>query len=158
MTHTASPSRSAGRVFILSLATFLALSAGTAQAMGNVDSWESSGDTDFVAITGMIDQEKYDDAIAGLQKMLEKDPQNADALNYLAYSQRKSGDLANAETNYARALAVNPEHKGALEYQGELFLQTGRENLAQENLARLELICSSSCEEYQELANAIANH
>ncbi|MFH1803647.1 MAG: tetratricopeptide repeat protein [Pseudomonadota bacterium] len=158
MTHTAPSFRFSGRAFILSLATFLTLSAGTAQAMGNVDSWESSGDTDLAAITGMIDQEKYDDAIADLQKMLEKDPQNADALNYLAYSQRKSGDLANAETNYARALAINPEHKGALEYQGELFLQTGREALAQENLARLELICSSSCEEYQELANAIANH
>ncbi|WP_404426944.1 tetratricopeptide repeat protein [Thalassospira australica] len=103
----------------------------------------------------MIDAGKYDTAIDSLETMLEDDPKNADLLNYLAYSQRKSGDFDSAAQNYERALMIDPEHKGALEYQGELFLQTGKPDMARENLARLENVCGMDCAEYKELAAKI---
>ena len=89
--------------------------------------------------------------------MLKDDPENADLFNYLAYSQRKQGDFDSAAQNYERALMIDPEHVGALEYQGELFLQTGKPDMARENLARLEQVCGMSCDEYKELSAKIAN-
>ncbi|MEQ9566176.1 MAG: tetratricopeptide repeat protein, partial [Pseudomonadales bacterium] len=91
------------------------------------------------------------------ETMLKDDPDNADLFNYLAYSQRKLGDFDSAAQNYERALMINPEHVGALEYQGELFLLTGKPEMAQENLARLEQVCGMDCAEYKELSGKIAN-
>jgi len=67
------------------------------------------------------------------------------------------GDFDSAAQNYERALMIDPEHVGALEYQGELFLQTGKPEMAQENLARLQQLCGMDCEEYKTLASSITN-
>jgi|TARA_A100001391_G_scaffold205092_1_gene203429 tetratricopeptide (TPR) repeat protein len=144
------------RYFIASLAMTLALGtvSSAALAMGSGSSW-GSDTPDLSEVVEMIDAGKYDTAIASLEGMLEDDPKNADILNYLAYSQRKSGDLESASQNYERALMIDPEHKGALEYQGELFLQTGKPDMALENLARLEKVCGMDCDEYKELSAKI---
>ena len=132
------------------------LLAGNAFAMGSSDSWSSEG-TDLSAVTELVDTGMYDMAIDKIETMLEEDPENADLYNYLAYSQRKMGDFDSAAQNYERALMIDPEHVGALEYQGELFLQTGKPEMAQENLARLEQICGMDCEEDKTLASSITN-
>tara|TARA_Y100000782_G_scaffold84391_1_gene91432 strand:- start:44 stop:511 length:468 start_codon:yes stop_codon:yes gene_type:complete len=132
------------------------LLASNAFAMGSSDSWSSEG-TDLSAVTELVDTGMYDMAIDKIETMLEEDPENADLYNYLAYSQRKMGDFDSAAQNYERALMIDPEHVGALEYQGELFLQTGKPEMAQENLARLEQICGMDCEEYKTLASSITN-
>ena len=119
-------------------------------------SW-GSGDTDLSAVTELVDGGMYDKAIDTIKEMLKDDPENADLFNYLAYSQRKQGDFDSAAQNYERALMIDPEHVGALEYQGELFLQTGKPDMARENLARLEQVCGMSCDEYKELSAKIAN-
>ena len=54
-----------------------------------------------------------------------------------------------------RALYLNPEHLGALEYQGELFLTLGDLKRAEWNLSRLKQLCSVVCEERDDLAEAI---
>ena len=130
--------------------------ANNAFAMGSSDSWSSEG-TDLSAVTELVDTEMYEMAIDKIETMLEDDPENADLYNYLAYSQRKMGDFDSAAQNYERALMIDPEHTGALEYQGELFLQTGKPQMAQENLARLEQLCGMDCEEYKLLASKITN-
>lgn len=132
------------------------LTATNALAMGSSNTW-SEGGTDLSAVSELVDTGMYDMAIDKIETMLKDDPDNADLFNYLAYSQRKLGDFDSAAQNYERALMINPEHVGALEYQGELFLQTGKPEMAQENLARLEQVCGMDCAEYKELSGKIAN-
>lgn len=130
--------------------------ATNALAMGSSDTWSSDG-TDLSAVSELVDTGMYDMAIDKVENMLKDDPENADLYNYLAYSQRKLGDFDSAAQNYERALMINPEHLGALEYQGELFLQTGKPEMARENLARLAQVCGTDCDEYKELSGKIAN-
>ena len=61
-----------------------------------------------------------------------------------------------AGVHYKRALEINPKHKGALEYQGELFLMHGNKEAAQANLAKLDKICWLGCDVYDDLKKAIA--
>lgn len=127
-----------------------------AMAMGGTDTWASDG-TDLSAVSELVEAGKYDMAIDKIGMMLKDSPDNADLFNYLAYSQRKLGDFASAGQNYERALMIDPEHVGALEYQGELFLQTNRPAMANENLERLKQICGTDCDEYKELLGKISN-
>ncbi len=56
---------------------------------------------------------------------------------------------------YERALKLDPQHAGALEYQGELFVILGEPDKARANLVLIEAICGTGCEEYVDLAEAI---
>lgn len=91
-----------------------------------------------------------------LNGIVETNPREADAYNLLGYSFRKSKDFNRAERNYMRALRLNPDHKGALEYVGELYLETNRREKAEESLARLEELCPQGCEELEDLREAMA--
>ena len=73
----------------------------------------------------------------------------------LGFSYRKSGNLDEAAKHYDKALGLDPKHKGALEYQGELFLMLGDKGAAEENLEKLDKICWLGCEELDELRTAI---
>lgn len=98
-------------------------------------------------------------AIATLQGAERKTTANADLYNLLGYATRKSGDVAGGMAHYATALRLDPKHQGALEYQGEGFLQQGQVERAQANLERLRQVCGgTACEAYQDLAAAIAAH
>ncbi len=103
-----------------------------------------------------IEAGDYAGAMASLSEVVAADPQNADALNLMGYASRKSGDMANAATYYEAALAINPSHFGALEYQGEMFLMTDQLDAAKANLAKLEAECAP-CEEYDDLAQALTD-
>ena len=86
------------------------------------------------------------------EKAYAKDKQNADILNYLGYTLRKTGDFEKAETYYLKGLEMDPKHLGINEYLGELYVQTGRIELAKE---RLEVLKGCKCEEYEELKELI---
>ena len=103
-----------------------------------------------------IDREQFDRAISELRKAADLRPKNADIQNYLGFAYRKSGKLEASGNHYAKALQLDPDHKGALEYQGELFLMTGAPKKARANLARLEDLCPSGCSELTDLKAAIA--
>lgn len=103
-----------------------------------------------------IDREQFDRAISELRKAADLRPKNADIQNYLGFAYRKSGKLEASGNHYAKALELDPDHKGALEYQGELFLMTGAPEKARANLARLEVLCPSGCSELTDLKAAIA--
>lgn len=88
-------------------------------------------------------------------------PQNADVHTLLGYSYRKRArpDLGKAFEHYQAALRIDPRHKGAHEYIGEAYLMEKRPQQAEQHLAELERICGNrSCEEYQDLAKAIAEY
>ena len=104
----------------------------------------------------LITAEKYQDAIAPLQSAEKLVKNDADVQNLLGFVYRKTGKLDVAGVHYKRALEINPKNKGALEYQGELFLMQGNKEAAQANLAKLDKICWLRCDEYDDLKKAIA--
>lgn len=123
---------------------------------GGTSSSEASGPS-LADARQLIKRENWKAAISTLKTIVAADSHNADALNLLGYSLRKSGDMANALGFYEKALKVNPRHKGAHEYLGELYVETGHMDKAKAELATLEQLCgNTSCEEYEDLAKAIA--
>ena len=59
---------------------------------------------------------------------------------------------------YKSALALDVKHKGALEYQGKLFLMLGDKASAEKNLQKLDKICWLGCGELDDLRTAIRNY
>jgi tetratricopeptide (TPR) repeat protein len=109
-------------------------------------------------VEDMIDDEKYQDAIVELQRMLKENPEDADVLNLLAYSQRKSQQFDEAMVNYQKALNIEPKHLRANEYLGELYLQLGQLDKAQERLQVLDKACFFGCKEFDKLEKAIETY
>ena len=94
----------------------------------------------------------YLKALDKLEKAYEKDKKNADILNYLGFALRKTGDFKKAEKFYLKGLELDAGHLGLNEYLGELYVQTGRIELAKE---RLQVLNGCKCEEYEELKELI---
>ena len=86
------------------------------------------------------------------EKAYSKDKKNPDILNYLGYTLRKTGNLKKAESFYLKGLELDAGHLGINEYLGELYVQTGRIELAKE---RLDVLNGCKCEEYDELKELI---
>ncbi len=140
---------------IPALALCLSLGAGPARAIGGDDS-ASKQNPDYAQAAKLVEAGKYAAAIPLLEKTVAKESKNADAYNLLGYSHRKLGDVEAALTHYGRALELDPKHRGANEYLGELYLELGRLDEAQERLAVLDKACFFGCEEYSELKAMIA--
>ncbi len=105
-----------------------------------------------------IDAGNYQDAIPILEDVLEEDAENANAYNLLGFAFRNLGDYGKSEAYYDQALMIDPKHKGANEYLGELYLKLGQLEKAEAQLARLDDICIFGCEEYDDLKAAIASY
>ena len=97
-------------------------------------------------------QKLYLKALVKFEKAYAKDKKNADLLNYFGYALRKTGDFEKAEILYLKGLELDAAHLGINEYLGELYVQTGRMELAKE---RLEVLNGCKCEEYEELKELI---
>jgi Tfp pilus assembly protein PilF len=106
----------------------------------------------------LIEDGDYGTANAKLEKALAEDPGDADLLNLLAFSHRKSMHFDLALKYYQMALKIDPEHRGANEYLGELYLQMDRLDLALERLEVLDKDCFFGCEEFDELEDAIEEY
>jgi hypothetical protein len=57
-----------------------------------------------------------------------------------------------------KALGVNPDHRGALEYLGELYLEMNQPAEAEQQLERLSRLCYFGCEEYEDLEQAMSDY
>jgi Flp pilus assembly protein TadD len=97
---------------------------------------------------------------SGALAELRAQPQaaSADWNNLMGYTLRKQAtpDLARAETYYLEALRLNPGHRGANEYLGELYLMKGDVASAEQRLAVLAQLCPGGCEEREDLARSVA--
>jgi len=138
--------------FRLATLTFLLSSPALAVDTGT----ETPVDELMTTARAAIYSGDYSGAISTLLDVVDTAPDNADALNLLGYASRKSGDLERAGVFYDAALQINPNHLGALEYQGELFIMLGDMAAAEANLAKLAAACGA-CEEHAELAAALAD-
>ncbi len=118
----------------------------------------SNSSSDYSDGEKAVKEARYKDAVALFTKVVQREPDNANAHNYLGYSLRKLGDLDKAQAHYRTALQLEPNHKQALEYYGELFLQIKDLPRAEEQLARLTRVCPSGCAERDELEKAVKTY
>ncbi len=117
-----------------------------------------SGNADLKPILELIDQGQYDAAIDRLHVELDYDPDNADILSLLGFSYRKTRRFDDALTFYQSALRVEPKHRGANEYLGELYLETNQLDKAMRQLEILDDLCTFNCKEYSQLKQAIDSY
>jgi tetratricopeptide (TPR) repeat protein len=115
-------------------------------------------DPDYAAGVRAIKASRFAEAIPMLQRVVERDNQNADAYNWLAYATRRNGDAAASLPLYEKALAINPKHRGAHEYMGEAYLVLGNLAKAKEHLATLDSLCMLGCSEYRDLKRAVEQY
>lgn len=146
----------------LSLA-LLSVSAGVHAAGGGGGG--GGGDTArsdpvLQAANAAIDRKDWVAAQATLKQALAGYPQNADYHTLYAYSMRKGPDpdMKLVFFHYEEALRINPRHRGAHEYIGEAYLQTGNLAKAKEHLAALDKLCFFGCEEFKDLKTAVAKY
>ena len=85
-----------------------------------------------------IDSGDFRGAIPILTAYTKDHPNDADGLNLMGYSLRKTGQTDQALQYYNRALALNPKHPGVNEYLGELYTETGQIDKAREVLNRFK--------------------
>lgn len=137
------------------LSAVLVAASFAAPAALAVDVVTSRDAPDLTSVRAKIKAKDFKAAIAELTPMLETH-QHGDVYNLMGFSLRKSGDPKKAYTFYRKALEFDPAHKGALEYLGELYVETGQIDKAKENVALLKMLCPSGCEELEDLEEAIA--
>jgi len=144
--------------FVLSLVLSAGMASITFAAGSSSSSSSSSAINDYERAVKAVDNQDYRKALQLLNRVVRKEPRNADAWNYVGYSHRKLNQFEPSLAAYQKALAINPNHRGANEYLGELYLQTGELLKAKQQLEKLKNVCASSCEEYDDLKKAIAKY
>ena len=109
----------------------------------------------LAAARSHIKAKRWPDTLAELKRV--NDSGSADWNNLMGYVQRKQAapDLAAAERSYDAALRIAPNHRGALEYSGELYLMKGDLPKAEQRAAQLARACAEACEEYADLKKAV---
>jgi len=140
----------------LGLGSFLAALLLTVQPLLAVDTPSSPTAPDLAAVRAKIKSKDWPAAIRDLNAMIDQGVQQADVYSLLGFSLRKSGEPAKAYTFYRKALEFEPNHKGALEYLGELYVESGELGKAREHVRRLSELCPGGCEELDDLKAAIA--
>ncbi len=142
------------------LAAFLAgvpaatiLGSSTARA---VDTITSKDAPDLTSVRAKVKATDYHAALAELRALADTH-QHADVYSLMGFSLRKTGDYAAALTFYKKALDFDASHKGAREYLGELYAETGDLAKAREQLAVLTKLCPQGCEEREDLEKVLAS-
>jgi tetratricopeptide (TPR) repeat protein len=86
---------------------------------------------------------------------LLKDPTTAKALNYRGYATRLDGRVNEGIALYKQAVSLDPDYTLVREYLGEAYVLIGDVTAARRELAEIEKRCGKSCEEYEDLLEAI---
>lgn len=97
----------------------------------------------------------YDWALTVLAEV--KDQNDPRVLTYEGFSNRKAGRFDLGMGLYNKALDINPDFVTAREYLGEGFVSVGKIDLAKAQLGEIGKRCGTDCEEYKDLAEAIAS-
>ena len=139
--------------FVMSLVLVSAVMAAGSSSSSSSSTQRKS--VDYENGLKAVNSADYIEAIKLLSKVVAARPKDADAWNYLGFSNRKLKRFDQALNAYQKALAINPKHRGAHEYLGELYLQTDDLANARKHLKRLDKICFFGCDEYDDLKAAI---
>ena len=100
----------------------------------------------------------WNDAVKNLKKAVAENSDNAEAYNLMGYSYRRMGEADSAFDAYAKALDIDPKHRGAHEYLGQTYLLVGDADKAKGQLAILTDLCGKQCKETVKLRKAIKRH
>ncbi len=144
---------------VIAAAILLSASASfAADTSGSNSSTQTATPDTLVTARQQISAKLWPQALAELRRV--NDTGNADWNNLMGYSLRKSSppDLAGSEKFYNEALRIDPKHKGALEYSGELYLIKGDLPTAEKRLAALNKACTFGCDEYTDLKKAVERY
>ncbi|AYG58172.1 tetratricopeptide repeat protein [Rhizobium jaguaris] len=99
---------------------------------------------------------RYEEALEVLDTM--QNPNTAEALNYRGYATRKLGRTDEGISYYLKSVAMDPKYSLVREYLGEAYVIKGQIDLAKDQLSTIKTLCgNTSCEEYQDLNEAIQN-
>lgn len=143
-------------VGIAAMSAALMLCVASAQAADSPTTpVENAKIDDYAVGKKAIDAKNWAQAAISFKKVVAENPKNADAYNLLGYSSRWLGKYDEAFAAYDKALALDPKHKGALEYSGVAYLKVNQKAKAEAQLAKLKAICAT-CEETADLAKALA--
>ncbi len=134
-----------------------AISTLTAMPAFAIDDMQTGNGPDLTSVRAKIAAKDYAGALEELRGLAE-DNQQADVYNLLGYTLRMTGQYDTSLSYYNKALELQPDHKAAHEYLGELYLQTGNTEQAKLQLASLKQLCPAGCEELKDLQEAIAAH
>lgn len=137
--------------FAISISLSPVLTSSSAFAVDNMSSTDAP---DLTSVRAKIKAKDYNAALTELRDLAE-DVQQADVYNLLGFTLRKTGDYKTSLTYYTKALELQPDHKAAREYLGELYVETGNLDKAKEQLAILTKLCPGGCEEREDLQKAI---
>jgi Flp pilus assembly protein TadD len=145
----------ASRVLIAAAISIAAPATFAADTSGSNSSVQTDAPDVLVTARQQISAKLWPQALAELKRV--NATSNADWNNLMGYSLRKSSppDLAGSEKFYNEALRIDPKHKGALEYSGELYLMKGDLPTAEKRLAALSKVCTFGCDEYTDLKKAV---
>ena len=86
-----------------------------------------------------------------------KQPHTAKALNYRGYATRKLGRTEEGIGYYLQSVKLDPRYARVREYLGEAYVIQGKPDLARQQLAVIETLCGTSCEEYRDLKEALVD-
>ncbi|PPR11304.1 MAG: hypothetical protein CFH41_00885 [Alphaproteobacteria bacterium MarineAlpha11_Bin1] len=140
---------------VLACATMLFSAPVIVNAAGSSDDNETASEASvndsYRLAVKAVNAKHYPKAINLLNYVIEKKPNHPDALNYLGYSHRKSGDFARAVSYYKKALSLDPKHLGANEYLGQAYVELDNLEAAKTQLNKLEKICGTNCDEFKSL-------
>jgi tetratricopeptide (TPR) repeat protein len=147
-------------LFAMLLALTFAIPTAIASGGGGVSRSSASParDTDYETAVQAIKAREFPRAIELLGNYVRRNPNDADAWNWLGYANRKTGNLQKAFDAYDKALAINPKHLGAHEYLGEAYLMANNLPKAEEQLKLLGDLCWVPCEELADLKSTIAEY
>ncbi len=106
-------------------------------------------------VTKLLESKNFTQALSDLKTIDKEFPNNADINNLLGYASRNLMQYRQSASYYTKALRINPNHLGAIEYQGELFLKTKKVTAAKRNLVKLKSLCGVNCPKYLDLKQAI---
>jgi len=142
----------------------LSFAAGTDSGSSTNSSGNSNDKTtnsidinvEFHRAKKLIYKKKYEKGLNTLKSIEEETPfgyTSADLYNYMGFASRKQKipNYKDAEKYYLKALSFDKNHIGALEYLGELYVETDRRDEALLLLDRIKLIAGDNSSEYKDL-------
>tara|TARA_Y100001935_G_C16879187_1_gene301698 strand:- start:80 stop:526 length:447 start_codon:yes stop_codon:yes gene_type:complete len=145
----------------LLLTILLSFIVSTSFSAGTDSGSETNYGKEYKSAVKLIKKKKYDNAIEKLMELVDvssEDFTKADVLNEIGFAFRKSNDFDNASTFYQLALSADPSHLGALEYQGEMYVDLGQKDNALANLNKIKDLAGEKSSFYKELDSYISTN
>jgi len=142
------------------IALFLNLAFVTHSTFADLPEPKKNENPNVTAGRKAIEAKDFKAAVGHLTKAVQENPKDADAQSMLGFSYRKLGTFDKSMDHYQAALKLDPSHRSAREYLGELYLEMNQLANAEKELVTLKKACPffGKCEEYDDLKEAIEKY